>query len=122
MAFLNAKLSAGVDIVLDSVGLDQALERADLVITGEGQIDHSTIFNKTPVGIAERAGKHNIPVIAIAGGLGIGYEETHEKGLSSVFSLVNGPMSLDEALANTEKLLINVTEEIMRTISVGRSL
>lgn len=122
MAFLNAKLSAGVDIVLDSVGLDQALERADLVITGEGQIDHSTIFNKTPVGIAERAGKRNIPVIAIAGGLGIGYEETHEKGLSSVFSLVNGPMSLDEALANTENLLINVTEEIMRTISVGRSL
>ncbi|MBT3941233.1 MAG: glycerate kinase [Chloroflexi bacterium] len=122
MAFLNARLAAGVDIVLDAVGLDDALEDADLVITGEGQIDHSTIFNKTPVGIAERAGKRGIPVIAIAGGLGAGYQETHDKGIASAFTLVSGPMTLDEAIADTSNLLAGVAEEIMRTVAIGRSL
>ncbi len=122
MAFLDARLAAGVDIVLDAVGLDDALEGADLVITGEGQIDHSTIFNKTPVGVAERAGKRGVPVIAIAGGLGTGYRETHEKGINAAFTLVSGPMSLDEAMADTANLLIDVTEEIMHTVAVGRSI
>jgi glycerate kinase len=122
MAFLDAHLAAGVDIVLDAVGLDAALENSDLVITGEGRIDHSTIFNKTPVGVAERAKKRGIPVIAIAGGLGVGYRETHEKGLDAAFTLVSGPMSLDDAMADTANLLADVTEEIMRTIEVGRSL
>lgn len=122
MAFLDARLAAGVDIVLDAVGLDEALDGADLVITGEGQIDHSTIFNKTPVGIAERAGKRGIPVIAIAGGLGAGYEETHDKGIASAFTLVSGPMSLEEAMADTANLLSGVAEEIMRTLRVGQSL
>jgi len=122
MAFLDARLAAGVDIVLDAVGLDATLEGADLVITGEGQIDHSTIFNKTPVGVAERAKKRGIPVIAIAGGLGEGYRETHEKGLDAAFTLVSGPMSLDDAMADTANLLVGVAEEIMRTIEVGQSL
>jgi glycerate kinase len=122
MAFLDARLAAGVDIVLDAVGLDDALEGADLVITGEGQIDHSTIFNKTPVGVAERAGKHGIPVIAIAGGLGAGYRETHEKGINAAFTLVSGPMSLDEAMADTADLLSGVAEEIMRTVDIGQSI
>jgi len=122
MAFLDARLAAGVDIVLDAVGLNATLEGADLVITGEGQIDHSTIFNKTPVGVAERAKKRGIPVIAIAGGLGSGYRETHEKGLDAAFTLVSGPMSLEDAMANTANLLAGVTEEILRTIEVGRSL
>ena len=122
MAFLDARLAAGVDIVLDAVGLDAALDGADLVITGEGQIDHSTIFNKTPVGVAARAKKRGIPVIAVAGGLGEGYRETHEKGLDATFTLVSGPMSLDDALADTANLLAGVTEEIIRTIEVGRSL
>jgi len=122
MAFLGARLNAGVDIVLDAVGLDAALEGADLVITGEGQIDHSSIFNKTPVGVAERAKKRSIPVIAIAGGLGEGYRETHDKGIDATFTLISGPMSLDDAMADTANLLSSVTEEIMRTVEIGRSL
>ena len=122
MAFLNANLKAGVDIVLDAVDLDAHLEDADLVITGEGQIDHSTIFNKAPVGVAERAKKRGIPVIAIAGGLGEGYRETHEKGIDAAFTLVSGPMSLDEAIGSTGDLLAGVAEEIMRTLAIGRSI
>lgn len=122
MAFLDARLAAGVDIVLDAIGLDDALEGADLVITGEGQIDHSTIFNKTPVGVAERAKKRSIPVLAIAGGLGEGYRETRDRGIDAAFPLVNGPMSLDDAMANTADLLSGVAEEIMRTVLIGQAI
>ncbi|MCH7907789.1 MAG: glycerate kinase [Chloroflexi bacterium] len=122
MAFLDARLAAGVDIVLDAIGLDDALDGADLVITGEGRIDHSTIFNKTPVGVAERAKKRAIPVLAIAGSLGEGYRETHDKGIDAAFPLVSGPMSLDDAIANTADLLAAVAEEIMRTVLIGQAI
>lgn len=122
MAFLHADLRAGIDIVLEAVDLRDALEGADLVITGEGQIDRSTIFNKTPVGIARLAKERSIPVIAIAGGLGEGYRETHEYGINAAFSLVTGPMSLDQALDNTSTLLESMSEQIMRSLGVGRCL
>jgi glycerate kinase len=122
MAFANAELKAGVDIVLDAVDLDSHLVGADLVITGEGQIDHSTIFNKSPVGVAARAAKHGIPVIAIAGGLGNGYQEVHDKGIAAMFTLVSGPMSLDDAIADSESLLAGAAEEIVRTLMVGAKL
>jgi glycerate 2-kinase len=122
MAFADAELKAGVDIVLDAVGLDSHLAGADLVITGEGQIDHSTIFNKSPVGVAARAARYGVPVIAIAGGLGEGYREVHEKGAEAMFTLVPGPMSLDEAIVDSEALLAGVAEEIMRAVLVGMRL
>ena len=122
MAFAQAELKAGVDIVLDAVDLDSHLEGADLVITGEGQIDHSTIFNKSPVGVAARAAKYGIPVIAIAGGLGDGYREVHGKGIAAMFTLVSGPMSLEDAIADSESLLAGAAEEIMRMLMVGANL
>jgi glycerate kinase len=122
MAFAQAELKAGVDIVLDAVDLDSHLVGADLVITGEGQIDHSTIFNKSPVGVAARAAKHGIPVVAIAGGLGNGYREVHDKGIAAMFTLVSGPMSLDDAIADSESLLAGAAEEIVRTLMVGAKL
>lgn len=122
MAFLGAKLMAGVDIVLDAVGLDDRLEGADLVITGEGQIDHSTAFNKAPVGVARLARGRSIPVIVIAGGLGEGYRETHELGIDAAFPLVSGPMSLEQAMADAESLLEGTAEEVVRALRVGQSL
>ncbi len=122
MAFLDARLAAGVDIVLDAVGLDDVLPGADLVITGEGQIDRSTVFNKSPVGVAARAKRLGIPVIAIAGGLGDGFHDTHAHGIDAAFSLVTGPMPLDRAMAECAELLAVSSEQIMRALLVGRSL
>jgi glycerate kinase len=122
MAFLDAELKAGVDIVLDAVGIDSHLEDADLVITGEGQIDHSTVFNKAPVGVASRAKQRGTPVIAIAGGLGPGYGATHPLGIDAAFTLVSRPMSLEKAIADTAALVEQISEEIMRTVVVGQNL
>ena len=80
MAILDAELKAGVDIVLDAVGLEERLDGADLVITGEGQIDASTVFNKAPVGVARLARQRGIPVFGLAGSLGEGYERGPQSG------------------------------------------
>ncbi|MFW6174153.1 MAG: glycerate kinase [Chloroflexota bacterium] len=122
MAFMNAELDAGVDIVLDAVGLDRALEGADLAIVGEGQIDRSTIFNKSPVGVSQRARKRRIPSVAIAGGLGEGFRETYEQGIEAAFALTTGPMSLDDAMAGCAGLLETVSEQVMRTVTLGQRL
>ncbi len=120
MAFANARLRLGADIVLEAVGLEEKLEDADLVVVGEGQFDRSTVFNKSPVAVAERAQRKGIPVIGIAGSLGAGYHEVHKHGIDAVFSLVSGPMSLQEAMADTEKLVARATEEACRAIAAAR--
>ena len=122
MALLDAELRAGVDIVLDAVGLEQQLEGADLVITGEGQIDASTVFNKAPVGVARLASRRSIPVIAMSGSLGAGYEGVHDMGIDAVFTLVDRPMTLDEALEDTERLVSSLAEEATRAFAAGARL
>ena len=116
MAFTSARLRLGADIVLDAVGLEEKLEGADLVIVGEGQFDSSTVFNKSPVAVAQRAKARGIPVIGIAGSLGPGYREVHEHGIDAVFSLINRPMTLDDAFGDTARLVARVTEEACRAI------
>ncbi len=66
-ALINAKLVNGIDQFLDITGFDSALKKAGLLITGEGSIDAQTLEGKGPYGVAVRAKKKNIPVIALAG-------------------------------------------------------
>ncbi|MCY8090222.1 glycerate kinase [Bacillus sonorensis] len=99
-AFLKAELKSGVDIVLDALSFSERIKGADLVITGEGKIDGQTIYGKTPAGIAKRAAKENIPVIAFAGSLGEGCELVYDIGISALFSIVPGIRSLEDSLAN----------------------
>jgi glycerate kinase len=119
MAFFNAKLRIGADIILDFLDINETLNGADLVIVGEGQFDRSTVFNKAPVSVASRAKERGIPVIGIAGSLGVGFEEVHNHGIDSVFSLVNRPMSLNDAVKNTDRLVEIATEEACRAIKIG---
>ena len=114
LCFLGAKLERGIEIVTRVTKLAEKMKGADLVFTGEGRIDSQTAFGKTPFGVAQVAKQTNIPVIAIAGGLGIGYQELYEKGFDGIFSLIDKPMSLDEAIANSEELLENIAESIIR--------
>jgi glycerate kinase len=122
MAFLRADLRPGVDIVLEAVRLDERLTGADLIITGEGQFDRSTVFNKAPVGVARLAHARGIPVIGVAGSLGEGYQQVLDHHIAAVFSLVNSPMTLQDAMSRTSELVANATEQIIRAVKVGRSL
>ena len=119
MAFLEGSLRAGIDIVLDHVGLDEKLEGADLVITGEGQLDFQTVYNKAPIGVAWRAKQRDIPVIAICGSLGKGFEDVHAEGIDAVASIICAPMTLDEASARGGELIADAVAEAMRFMKVG---
>ena len=119
MGFFDARLRLGADIVLEAVELEKHLVDADLVIVGEGQFDRSTVFNKSPVAVAQRAKRNGTPVIGIAGSLGAGYQEVHEHGIDAVFSLVNRPMSLKAAMEDTRRLVAIATEEACRAISLS---
>ena len=119
MAFLNGSLRTGVDIVLDQVGLDEQLQGADLVITGEGQVDFQTVYNKAPIGVAWRAKERGIPVIAISGSLGKGFEDVHAEGIDAVSSIVSAPMTLEEASTRGSELIADAAAEAMRYMKVG---
>lgn len=119
-AFLGAELRRGVDVVLDLVGLNDHLCGADLVLTAEGRIDAQTAFGKAPAGVAERARARGVPCIAIAGGIGDGLESLHALGVSAVFSLCPGPVSLKQALAAGDDYLAAVTEQVVRVFLAGR--
>ncbi len=114
MAFLEARLRPGVDIVLEASKLEEKLQGADLVITGEGKLDRQTAFGKAPVGVARLASKHGIPVVALAGSLGEGAHELVEHGIDAVFSIVPGPMSLEEAMAHSVHFIERTTEQMVR--------
>lgn len=115
LAFLEAEISRGFDIIADLVGLDKALEDADLVVTGEGCINYQTAHGKTPVGVAMRA---KCPVIALTGELGIGYQSVYEKGIAVCWPIEPGPCSRPEAMQNAKTNLTDTAERLARTLHI----
>ena len=113
-AFLGAQFRAGVDVVAELVGLDEAIRGAHLVITGEGRFDAQTLRGKTPFGVARIARQHNVPVIVIAGTLGEGYEQMYAHGVEAAFALPSGPMSLEQACSEAPRLLRERSVDIAR--------
>jgi glycerate kinase len=102
-AFLHAKLKKGIDMVLDAIDFDTTIQGADLVITGEGRIDKQTVMGKAPSGVLAVASKHNIPTIAIGGGIEW-CEELHNSGFAEIVAVTPEGMTLEEAMnAKTAK-------------------
>jgi len=114
LIFLNARLERGITIVTRTTQLAEKMENADLVITGEGRIDFQTAFGKTPFGVAQIAKEHDIPLIALAGSLGEGYQSLYEQGFDGIFSIIDKPMSLQEAIDQAAELLENAAENVVR--------
>lgn len=116
MVFLNAKMKSGIDIVIESTKLEEKIKSVDLVITGEGSIDFQTQFGKTSYGVANLAKKHNKPLIGICGAIGEGVEVLYDYGFTSIFSIGDKPMTLEESMERTGELLENLIENIIRLI------
>ncbi|NWB93819.1 glycerate kinase [Pseudomonas agarici] len=121
-AFLGARFRPGVDVVAELVGLAQAMQGADLVITGEGRFDAQTLRGKTPFGVARIARQYGVPVIVLAGTLGEGYEQMYQHGVDAAFALASGPMSLEQACAQAAPLLSARARDIARVwkLAAGR--
>lgn len=114
LAFCKAKFAAGIDIVLDVCGFEQELRDADLVITGEGRIDGQSVCGKVLYGIGMRAKEQNVPVIAIGGGVKEDSDALLDCGITAMFSIANGPMTLEYAMENGKKLIYQVAKNIIR--------
>jgi len=119
---LGAALRPGIDIVCELVDLESELQDAVLLITGEGRIDGQTASGKTPVGVAARAARHGVPVIAIAGSLGEGAEVVQRHGISAVFSVLNRVCSLPEAIDQAADNIRITARNIAATFRLGANL
>jgi glycerate kinase len=114
IAFADARLESGFQVVNREIQLDKYIQWADLVITGEGRIDNQTQYGKTPFGVALAAKKFDKPVIALAGSLGDGYTELYRNGFDAIFSIIDSPMTRVEALTNASELLERCTRSVIR--------
>ena len=114
IAWMGASTRPGVDVVAELANLEEAIASADLVFTGEGRMDSQTLQGKTPWGVMRIAQAHDVPVIALAGSLGEGYQALYDAGLTAAFSLVNGPVDLQRALQQAAELLKARSTDIMR--------
>ncbi|HCM61093.1 MAG TPA: glycerate kinase [Morganella sp. (in: Bacteria)] len=121
MAWLDAKMQPGIEMVIETLDLHSVVQGADLVITGEGRMDSQTIHGKTPVGVARVAKACGIPVIALVGGMSDDYAVVHDHGIDAVFSVVRGISSQEDALAqaaqNVEVTARNVAATLAMKIS-----
>ena len=122
MVFCGAKLQSGIEMVLDVAHVDDILQTCDLVITGEGRIDGQSIMGKVPVGVAVRAKKYHVPVVAIVGGMGEGANEVYEHGIDAIMCTVNGAMRMEDAMQRTRELLEDAAFRVAKLIQIGQSL
>jgi glycerate kinase len=122
MAFLNARLSPGIEIMLDQSRFRETLKGADLVITGEGRMDGQTVRNKAPMGVARAASGLRIPVIGLCGCIGPGAELVHDQGIQVVLPIVRGPGALEEAIASGKINMERMGGTVARFIKTCRGL
>ena len=121
LAFLNAKLKPGVELLLDAVGFDSLLKETDIVFTGEGRIDWQSIRGKVPVGVARRAQAAGVPCIALCGSVGEGAEQVYGCGVTAVFSSVGEICDFEHVKKHCAENLRMLSDAVMRVLAAGDS-
>ena len=114
MAFAGGRLQSGIDMVCEVLGFEEQVCDADLVLTGEGRADLSSIYNKAPVGVARKAAPYGVPAVILAGSLGEGYQELYNNGIAGVVCISDRPMNFERSLSRTEELLEGAAERTVR--------
>ncbi|MEP7040518.1 MAG: glycerate kinase [Chloroflexota bacterium] len=123
LGFTPATLRPGIEVVAEMAGLAARLEDSDLVVTGEGRADEQTLAGKAAMGVALLAGERGIPVVLLCGTLGPGSEALEASGLFRLIQPVaDRPMTLEEAMADTERLLTNAAERLAGSVGIGLAL
>jgi len=116
IAYFNARVINGASLVIELLGILNELKMADLVITGEGSLDAQTVSGKGPAAIALAAREAGVPVIAIGGSL----NDKASTLFDGMFSILNRPMELSEAMANAYELTAALTFELGKVIGIYR--
>lgn len=116
VSILQSKLLSGVDIIIDETNLEKHIKDANLVITGEGKTDAQTLRGKVPIGVAKIAKKYDVPVVVLTGTIDDSIKEIYEHGITTVFSIVKAPSSIEYAMENAYSLLSDASERLFRLI------
>ena len=118
LTFTNAVLESGIKIVLEETKLEQYIQDADIVNTGEGRLDGQTAMGKAPVGVAKLAGKYKIPVLAFAGSVTKDARKCNEEGIHAFFPILRGITTLEDAMdaENARRNLMETVEQVFRLI------
>lgn len=121
-AFFGARLSPGIDIVLDTVGFDEAIANADVIFTGEGRLDSQSLRGKVVIGVARRASKQGKPVIAVVGGADYGAEASWDAGVTAVFPTSRLPQDFSVLKEHSEENLVFTFENILRMLKASEAM
>lgn len=119
MCFTGAQLTSGIDAVLKLVKFDELIKSADLIITGEGRVDHQSACGKVVHGIANYAKRADVPVVVIAGSIGSGSEAVYPLGVNTIVALPESPTTLEDCLNNAENLISKAADRVFSLIKIG---
>lgn len=120
VAFFKSQLKMGIETILDLVDFDQLIHEADLIFTGEGKIDDQSLSGKVPIGVARRAQKAQVPVIAVVGSIGQGFEDAYEQGITAVFSINSEPVDFSIAKERSKENLALMMDNILRLMKLNK--
>ncbi|HEX7189851.1 MAG TPA: glycerate kinase [Actinomycetes bacterium] len=119
LALLGARLVPGIDLVLDLVGFDGALDGARLVVTGEGSLDEQSLGGKAPVGVARRAAGRGVPVVMLAGRIDVddaGRSVLADMGVVGLHALTDIEPDVSRAQRGARSLLRDMAGRVLRPL------
>ena len=114
VAFFGSTLQMGIETVLDTVGFDKLLEGADMVFSGEGKLDAQSLLGKVVIGVARRAKRAGVPLVAVVGDIGDNIEAAYGMGVSAVFSINRVAVPFREAKPRSKSDLALTMDNLMR--------
>ncbi|HLR60110.1 MAG TPA: glycerate kinase [Pseudogracilibacillus sp.] len=115
---IGATLTPGAKLIGKRIKLDSSIISSDLVITGEGKSDKQTLHGKAPIYVSQLAKEYKKPIILISGSVENNHKEL-TKNFTSVFSILNAPLPIEEAMFHAEELLYNQVVQIMQLIKLN---
>lgn len=114
VAFFDAKLEMGIEVVLDTVRFNELLEDADMVFTGEGKLDSQSLRGKVVMGIARRTKQKGVPLVAVVGDIGDPIEGAYDGGVSAIFSINRVAKEFKQVMARAPQDLALTMDNLMR--------
>jgi glycerate kinase len=117
LAFMDARLALGVEVIIRASGMDAELADADWVVTGEGRFDNQSLRGKVVSGLAKLAAKRRVKVAVLAGSVQVSEEIYRREGIELVLSTMKPGMELKEALEHAEELLGSAARELAARIA-----
>lgn len=112
---IGSNLTSGAKLLANAMNLEDAIQDADLIITGEGQSDEQTLYGKAPGYIASLAKKYHVPVILISGSID-GDSEVLRDMFAGCFSILNKPLTLEECMEKADELLYEQTKQVIHLL------